>query len=149
MGKLEDYPWSSYPAYIGVKSCPNWLYRDQIYGMLGRKQRYAGYRAYMEAGIDEEIKHYYSKGNMAAILGGRTFRESVYKALRLKPEPQQIVSAVSDVFNIGEEYVLARRAGKRVRNDDIFLDCMLKLLPVMGTALFQVPSVSERICQNF
>ena len=28
--------------------------------MLGHRQRYAGYRAYVEAGIDEDIKRYYS-----------------------------------------------------------------------------------------
>ncbi len=57
---LEAYPWSSYPAYINESSVPNWLHREKVYQMLGQKQRYKGYRDYVEKGIDEDImQHLY------------------------------------------------------------------------------------------
>jgi len=40
---LEDYPWSSYPAYIGkTKSIP-WLEREITYRVLGHKQHFKAY----------------------------------------------------------------------------------------------------------
>ena len=126
---LEEYPWSSYPAYTGNATAPDWLYRDQIYGMLGRKQKYSGYRNYVEAGVDEEIKRYYNRGNMATVLGDKTFRESVYRELenidkeslyqllKFKPEPDQIVATVASVFGTSWQEIVTRKPGRRMRND--------------------------------
>ena len=126
---LEQYPWSSYPAYSGKATRPDWLYCDQIHSMLGRKQKYVGYQHYVEMGVDEDIKRYYNRGNTAAILGDKTFRESVYReqesidkaalyeSLRCKPEPEQIVSAVARVFGISQEDIIKRNPGRRERND--------------------------------
>ena len=42
--KLEDYPWSSYPAYVNKANIPVFLNRDTVYGELGSYQKYAAYR---------------------------------------------------------------------------------------------------------
>jgi len=127
--KLEQYPWSSYPAYTGKATRPDWLYCDQIHGMLGRKQKYVGYQNYVEMGVDEDIKRYYNRGNTATILGDKTFRESVYReqknidkailyeSLKCKPEPEQIVSTVAKVFGVSQEDIIKRNPGRRERND--------------------------------
>lgn len=129
LSSLEEFPWSSYLAYIGKVPAADWLYRDKIYQMLGHRHRFAGYRAYVESGIDEDIKRYYSKGNISAILGGREFRDSVrqeheeidkdvlYQALRIKPTVEQIVAAVSRVLKTTENEILERRRGRMARND--------------------------------
>ena len=126
---LEDYPWSSYPAYIGKSSVPQWLNRDKTYQMLGHRHRYAGYRAYAEAGIDEDIKRYYGKGNIAAVLGDKSFRESVYEedknvdkeslqqTLRYRPDSQTIVSVVATVFKVTEIQLTRSNKDRRVGND--------------------------------
>ena len=37
--KLESYPWSSYPAYIGVdRKRPDWLVREKVLGSFGFKE---------------------------------------------------------------------------------------------------------------
>lgn len=36
--RLEDYPWSSYPAFINKGACPPWLYRDEILDQLNVKR---------------------------------------------------------------------------------------------------------------
>jgi REP element-mobilizing transposase RayT len=126
---LEDYIWSSYPSYIGKTVAPSWLYQETTYQMLGHKQRYKGYRAYVEAGIDEDIKRYYSKGNIAAILGDKAFRESVHEinetldsevlqaALRHRPKIDAIVRVVADAFKLTVEQIVQPNGNRKVRND--------------------------------
>ena len=127
--KLENYPWSSYPAYLGKSTAPPWLNRDQTYQMLGHRQRYAGYRAYVEAGIDEDIKRYYSQGNIATILGDKSFREAVYEeqtnidqvalqqALRHRPTAKMIIRVVAREFNVAEEQIFHSSKNKRIPTD--------------------------------
>lgn len=126
---LEDYPWSSYQAYLGKSSVPPWLYRDQTYQMLGQRQRYAGYRAYVEVGIDEDIKRFYSKGNNTAILGDKSFRESVHEektnrdhetlqqALRHRPTPQTIIDVVASVFNVTKKQITQSNKSRRAQTN--------------------------------
>jgi len=126
---LEDYKWSSYPAYIGKAVTPTWLQQKITYQMLGHKQRYKGYRSYVERGIDEEIKHFYSKGNMAAILGDKAFRVSIHEkdeildttevpaTLRHRPSLKVIVKTVADIFKLSESKIIKSGGDRRERND--------------------------------
>ncbi len=72
--KLETYRWSSYPAYINDTKSPRWLQRECIYDLLGHRQKYQGYRTYVEAGVDDEIKDFYTRDRTAAMLGDDAFR---------------------------------------------------------------------------
>ena len=78
---LEDYPWSSYPAYIGKTKSTHWLERETTYHLLGQKQRFKGYRNYVMQGVDEETAQFYQKGNLAAIIGNKDFKGWVYEKL--------------------------------------------------------------------
>jgi len=73
--RLENYPWSSYPAYVNQAAPPSWLERKQIYGMLGAKQRYSGYTKYVAQGNNEEITRFYNRGNTASVIGEKEFVE--------------------------------------------------------------------------
>ena len=77
--RLEEYLWSSYPAYIGKAKSPDWLYREMTYDLLGAKQRYRGYEAYVQSGLDEKLKVFYRKGNQASVLSGADFRSWLYE----------------------------------------------------------------------
>lgn len=58
-GKLHEYRWSSYPAYIGGMSRPPWLCAKRVLDSLGLADRAAGrrkYAAYMSGRV-EEIRH--------------------------------------------------------------------------------------------
>jgi putative transposase len=79
--QLEDYPWSSYPAYVGHKKPQDWLERKTIYQMSGHKQRYKGYRDFVMQGVDEETEKFHRKGNMAAVFGDKAFKQWVYEEL--------------------------------------------------------------------
>jgi hypothetical protein len=66
--QLEQYPSSSYPAYIGQVTPPPWLEQKQVYGLLGKRNRFQAYQRYVEQGIDEELTAFYGKKNIAAVL---------------------------------------------------------------------------------
>mgnify|MGYP000618004595 CR=1 FL=1 len=126
---LTDYKWSSYPSYIGAAPAPQWLCQEMTYKMLGRKQRYRGYRSYVEAGIDEDIMRYYNKGNIAAVLGDNAFRETVLEkkeaieagnlqaVLRNRPSLDTVVKTVATVFNLTRTHIIERQESRRKRND--------------------------------
>ena len=78
---LEDYPWSSYPAYIGKAKSSSWLERETTYEMLGYRQRCKGYENYVMQGTDAETAKFYQKGNLGAIIGDKGFKGWVYEEL--------------------------------------------------------------------
>jgi len=79
--KLENYPWSSYPAYIGKVTPPDWLEQDSTFQILGAKQRFRGYKAFVKQGVDDETVKFYGKGNTAAIYGDKTFKAWIFDDL--------------------------------------------------------------------
>ena len=98
--------------------------------MLGRRDRYVGYQAFVMQGNDEETEAFYSKGNMGSIFGNKSFRQSIGedkenlqvssellpKALSVRPEQAEIVTAVASVFKASEEEVLKKREGRQRSN---------------------------------
>jgi len=45
---------------------------------LGYRQRYAGYKSFVELGVDEEIATIYSKKKLPGLLDSKDFKERVY-----------------------------------------------------------------------
>ncbi|GMQ91664.1 MAG: hypothetical protein BMS9Abin11_0975 [Gammaproteobacteria bacterium] len=126
--QLEAYPWSSYPAYINTNTSPDWLRRETAYGLLGRKQRHAGYRTFVELGVDEEIQALYHRGNYPAVIGGDGFRAWLYeqKLPDLDTEKRvarlsrglglkAVTANVAAVYGESEQPVTGREAGKPAR----------------------------------
>ena len=123
--QLSDYRWSSYPAYINQTKTQEWLYRDKTYQMLGHRNRYKGYFDYVEKGVDEDIKRFYSKGNILSVLGDKEFREvrkeendeldlnKLRRALEDKPPVDELVSLVSKVLKRKKSELIKRSTGKR------------------------------------
>ncbi len=114
VNRLETYPWSSYPSYVNKVPSPPWLYRDETYALLGYRNRYSGYRSFVELGVDEEIRQFFGQPRQALLLGSDDFKARVYAeednrelVLRIKkcetslPEVSDIVQAVASLT--GEE----------------------------------------------
>ena len=109
---LDDYIWSSYPAYVGKSMAPEWLYRDKTFQMIGTKNRFNGYRQYIERGNSEELLQFYTKGNFASILGDKEFRQYIIEEkidnnidkqkviLSYRPDIDEIILAVAKVFAV-------------------------------------------------
>ena len=131
VSRLSDYVWSSFPAYINKAKAQSWLCRDLTYQMLGQKQKYTGYAAYVSESVDEDILRYYNKGNISSVLGSRSFREWVKdetkrskrvdrdklrKALQDRPEAKEIITAVATLFSKEEHQIRDKPAGRRKSN---------------------------------
>jgi len=71
--RLEDYPWSSYPAYAGRTKPPPWLCRDMVYSMLGGKGK--RYQTFVAQGVDEDLARFYEGNSVSPILGDDSFRQ--------------------------------------------------------------------------
>jgi len=109
---LEHYPWSSYPAYLGKAGAPAWLKRELAYRMLGKRERYAGYKAFIEQGVDEETQQFYTKSHLASVIGAPAFRERLLEkaarqdsiktevAVRGRPSIGQIVKATAKAYKV-------------------------------------------------
>ena len=126
---LNTYRHSSYLAYVNKVPAADWLIREKTYRMLGRRDRYVGYRAFVSQGNDEETEAFYSKGNLGSIFGDKSFRQSIGeskknlqvstelpKALSARPEQAEIVSAVAKVFNTGEAEIMEKQVGRQRTN---------------------------------
>lgn len=74
-GRLEEYPWSSYGAYINQAEAAEYLIRDSVYGELGSRQPAAAYQNYVTDGNDEETRRFYGLKNRPAIWGDEHFKE--------------------------------------------------------------------------
>lgn len=127
-GQLLDYPWSSYPAYVNKAKCPNWLHREKTYQMLGQKRKYRGYQQYVAQGIDEDTLRFYTKGNIASVMGDPAFRKSVRQqvketdleklreTLQDRPASSEIITRVATIFGVKEESITKKLRGRRLPN---------------------------------
>ena len=128
--KLEDYPWSSYPAYINKAKAPEWLERETSYGLLGSKQRYKGYANYIMEGADPDVVRHYNRGNLPSVIGTKDFKERIYeeelgltvaekKARTLTPELTiaDITRQVAKHYKTKEDYLRAVIKGPQKGNE--------------------------------
>jgi REP element-mobilizing transposase RayT len=128
--QLEDYPWSSYPAYVGKVKPINFLKRDTVYKMLGHKQHYEGYREFVMQGIDEQTETFHRKGNMSAVFGDEGFKKWVYEELLpeltaegksrvIQPNLtiQQVTEAVAAYYKTSTKELLKVSKGPQTENE--------------------------------
>lgn len=129
--KPEDYPYSSYRAYITGQP-ESLVDTDLILGMLGGRRGDAPgrYKAFVESAVEEEIENPLRKIYGGVILGGKGFiRETLRriesehaaspeiswgKALRAIPDIEDIVSVCCAHFDVTrEELKSSRRSDSR------------------------------------
>jgi len=126
--KLAQYPWSSYPAYIGQETPPPWLEQKQIYQLLGKRNQFQAYQRYVDLSIDNELIVFYGKKNIAAVLGDKVFRTQAYKKNRAtvsqrhkkhilqRPTYKEVLAAVAKVYQVSENTIVHPQKGRQHRN---------------------------------
>lgn len=75
-----DYKWSSYAAYLGMVSAPDWLSADIIIKQLSETKSLAhvkNYKDYVEEKSMEEINVFNSIKNTAPVIGSELFKASI------------------------------------------------------------------------
>lgn len=56
-----NYRWSSYRAFVGEGEAPAWLCLQPTLGLFGTRHARRRYRAFVEAGVDEELGIYWGQ----------------------------------------------------------------------------------------
>ena len=135
----EEYGWSSYQDYLGLRKAPAWLDWETVIGELGKDRRRgrAAYRRFVEAGMCEA-----SQSPLEAAVGGMFLgsaewvtqwqrrladeptREGVpaQRQLAWRPSLDEIAAMVSEAFDIEQSELLAiRRRGNEARSAAIYL----------------------------
>jgi putative transposase len=93
----EEYVWSSYQSYIGIKKTPKWLFRDFILGYFGKKSSVAqiGYRGFVESLINKEYQSPISEMVNSTILGSAAFIGFVKDNFLKGTKPDKNIPALS------------------------------------------------------
>ena len=139
----EDYRWSSYQDFLGLRKTPAYLDWESVLGELAkdRSQARAGYRRFVEAGLSEPPQSPLKGAVGGMFLGSgdwvnqwrrRLSEEPVpqgvpaHKQLAWRPTPAEVVEAVSKVFAVERSDLLAvRRRGNEARSAAIYLTRLL------------------------
>jgi REP element-mobilizing transposase RayT len=101
--RAEEFPWSSYASYLGMKDAPSWLNTDWILRRYGSKRAEASarYRAFIEEGMDNPDEYPIDEAVARAVAGdenfiqkglgsierNRRFNNVSYRRLYLRPIP--------------------------------------------------------------
>ena len=129
----EQYRWSSYQYYIGMKKSPGWLASDFILGCFGNKDSDAqrGYRAFVETLIGREYKSPLKEAVSSTIIGSVDFIEAIknkylsagkvdpdlpaLKELSGKPSADEITEEVESVFRENPVFRKGRALARGVK----------------------------------
>lgn len=113
----QQYPWSSYRYFIGLRKSPEWLVIDFILSYFGDKISLAqkGYRDFVNTTVDQKFKSPLEGVVSSTILGTKDFIESVrdryltnrefdsnlpaLRALLGRPSIQEIMDEVKLIFS--------------------------------------------------
>jgi REP element-mobilizing transposase RayT len=81
----EDWPFSSYSAYVEPARTPPWLTTATIlrhFGSVGARRRY---RAFVEDGLDPGTRDRHGRARMPQVVGDERFRDELLRRAALEP----------------------------------------------------------------
>ena len=135
-----DYPWSSYPVYIGRAKSPDWLQTDWLLSQFGKKRKEAGknYKNYVEKVDIKKLENPEKELTGGFILGtpdfvnwvketflsNRSDEKEIPQLRQLKPmiKTESIVEAVCRTFDCNRELILKKgRKNNLARDLTIYL----------------------------
>ncbi len=128
VNSLEEYPWSSFAAYLNLAKAPAWLNRESVYGELDCYSKSQTYKAYVEEGNDDETTRFYQLKNMPSVLGDSSFKEQAQrqaqslsmeidkKGLKHPVELMTIVATVAAHFKVSKKDICVAKRGSGQKN---------------------------------
>jgi putative transposase len=123
---MRKYPWSSYNGYLSYAKKWDWLHKDTIFDMISPKKRdrRKTFIAFMQQEDTPDVTRLFSQKNLPSLFGPENFighiREWYYlrktsyevpESRQLAPNPDAIIRAVCDYYNVGFEDLLISRRG--------------------------------------
>ncbi len=124
---LNDYPWSSYLAYIDKVSRPKYLFREEVYAQVTQnKNQFLAYEYFMaDKDLNKALTQFYSQSSQLFVLGSDAFLNRLVQMKKPKqvrqPAPRYItinaiIKVVSEAFNQEPESFLKMRKGRQKLN---------------------------------
>lgn len=97
----SGYRWSSHGIYLGNRRGPGWLNIRELLSRFGKGSvGLSGYRQFMDAGVDEEVRGFYKGNYLRPVLGGKEFVQRVKERLGKKARVQGEVPESRRVFGL-------------------------------------------------
>lgn len=95
----EQYEWSSYQFYTGVKASPEWLYRDFILGYFGSKVSIAQkrYRDFVNVLLDKEYDSPLNGVESSTLLGSPGFISFIKDEFLSGKKPDKNIPALKEL----------------------------------------------------
>ena|SRR3990167_4548801 len=124
---LEDWPWSSYPAYINKITAPEWLTCDTINLRLSAKNSAAAHINFVAKGNSHDIAEAYQQKNVPSIWGDLEFKaevirqkklssQAVKQHITLKPSAENIVNVLAKLYHLNPSNITAKSTNRRQEN---------------------------------
>jgi len=131
---LLNYTWSSFASHIGLKEPEDFLDIKPVLSTWGSNNiiRMKNYRAYVEEGLYKDIDNPFELAIRQQIIGSETFAERITRTRILKRKvkdrreesalcafqkslnPDGIVNAIAEYFEISRETILQRRSKEKM-----------------------------------
>ena len=131
---LRNYTWSSFASHIGLKEPEDFLDIKTVLSTWGSNNiiRMKNYRAYVEEGLYKDIDNPFELAIRQQIIGSETFAERITRTKILKRKvkdrreestlcafqqslnPDDIVNAIAEYFEISRESILQRRSKEKM-----------------------------------
>jgi len=120
----EQWPHSSYRAYLGADKTPRWLHTTMVLNFFGSIGARAQYRAFVEEGVDPATRAFYTAARRSPVLGSMPYRHEIAsvlgddldermpeipdaRLLSCRPSLRAILFAIAHVFEVEEADIKA------------------------------------------
>ena len=136
---VEDYPWSSYPRFVGKDSLPPWLRRDRVFGAhhlsdagTVSRRRYSAYMKKRVAeikkpGESEELQSEWSAIRRGWFVGDDGFRDYLYTQISQRVRGLKRTSFAKDGLKLHDEQMAKRHLGSALTALEVELPTVRKM----------------------
>lgn len=83
----QQYPWSSYAAYIGIDEPPEWLVVAEVLKQFSDNPQ--AYKRFVEGGQCSGLTNFFANHQLPLLLGTDAFRKQVVKLIGRLPKPKR------------------------------------------------------------
>jgi REP element-mobilizing transposase RayT len=141
--QLRSFKWSSYRAYIGLDTAPDWLECRRVWDLNGRgsrREQQRAYRAYVEEAVREGLEEkLWEQVKGQIVLGSQRLWRKIQKGMgdhqREQPQARQFAARpdLSEVIAAVEELKGQRWKEFRERHNDCGRDLVFYLARRLGS----------------
>jgi len=141
--KADEYPWSSFRAYINPDEIPEWLHTAEVLKRVYFKNRTHEYEKLVNSPLMPSLKDFYDKKHVPSVLGSKYFRSKLPSQQRNNKDIDekgelaklhQIIEHTAAYFGIDPREILAKKLGQPNRARFIALAvCQQKLMLPLST----------------